>query len=117
MAGGGTTDLGHRTARGGAIVFAAMLLEKTLGLGIPAVLARLLTPEDFGPLGMLIITTRDAATIAVFISVAILLLLLFRAAASVRLPDNLAALCQNTALAQEARPLGGVRGPRHFSGL
>jgi hypothetical protein len=110
MADGGTTDLGRRTVRGGVTVFAATLAAKVLGLAVLAILARLLTPEDYGLFGMFMMATRDAGTVAVFVSVAVLLLLLFCVAGSARLRDNLAALCQKMALAREARPLGGVRG-------
>lgn len=44
--------LGHRTIRGGSIVFGSMLSQKLGGLVILAVMARLLTPEDYGLLGM-----------------------------------------------------------------
>ena len=54
-------------------------------------------------LGMFVMATRDGGTVAVFVSVAVLLLLLFRVAGSVRLRDSLAALRQNMALAREAR--------------
>jgi UDP-GlcNAc:undecaprenyl-phosphate GlcNAc-1-phosphate transferase len=54
-------------------------------------------------LGMFMMATRDAGTVAVFVSVAVLLLLLFRVAGSVHLRDSLAALRQNMALAREAR--------------
>jgi len=57
IADGGTHNLGRRTVRGGAIVFAAVLLERTIGLGILAVLARLLTPEDYGLFGMVLVMT------------------------------------------------------------
>ena len=49
---GGMSDLRGRTVRGGTIILAVQVLRQVLGLGITAVLARLLTPEDFGLLGM-----------------------------------------------------------------
>ena len=54
---GGTKDLGRRTVRGGAVVFGSMVLQKAVGLGILATLARLLTPEDYGLLGMVFALT------------------------------------------------------------
>jgi PST family polysaccharide transporter len=48
----GTKDLGGQAVRGGAVVFGAMALQKILTLVVMAVLARLLTPEDYGLLGM-----------------------------------------------------------------
>lgn len=50
-----TEGLKGRTIRGGAIVFGNMLLQKALLLVVYAVLARLLTPRDYGLLGMVFI--------------------------------------------------------------
>ena len=54
-------------------------------------------------LGMFMMATRDESTVVVFVSVAVLLLLLFRVVGSVRLRESLAALRENMALAREAR--------------
>ena len=50
-----TGDLKERTIRGGAIVFGNMFVQKALLLVIYAVLARLLTPKDYGILGMVFV--------------------------------------------------------------
>jgi O-antigen/teichoic acid export membrane protein len=50
---GGMFDLRGRTVRGGTIILVSQVIRQVLSLGITAVLARLLTPEDFGLLGMI----------------------------------------------------------------
>ena len=52
-----THNLGRRTIHGGAVVFGSMLMQKLVGLVILAVMARLLTPEDYGLLGMVFAMT------------------------------------------------------------
>jgi len=47
------SELRTRTIRGGAIVFGAMFVNKAVSLAILAVLARLLTPRDYGLFGMI----------------------------------------------------------------
>lgn len=46
-------DLKRRSLRAGLIVFAAQPIKLTIGIGTTALLARLLTPADFGLLAML----------------------------------------------------------------
>jgi O-antigen/teichoic acid export membrane protein len=46
------SSLTQRTVRGGAIVFAVQIIQQLCRLGILAVLARLLTPHDYGLFGM-----------------------------------------------------------------
>ncbi len=50
-------NLGRRTARGGAVVFASMVLQKVVVLGVMMVLARILTKEDYGLVGMVLALT------------------------------------------------------------
>lgn len=50
-------QLGRRVLRGGAVVFGAMLLQKLLGLLLLAIMARLLTPRDYGLMGMVLAVT------------------------------------------------------------
>jgi len=45
-------DLKGRTVRGGAIMFGAQVLKVTLNMGSTMALARLLTPADYGLIGM-----------------------------------------------------------------
>lgn len=52
-----TDRLGDRAKRGGAVVFAAMLVQRAIGLVCLAVLARQLSPRDFGLMGMLGVLT------------------------------------------------------------
>ena len=47
-----TDDISGKAVRGGAVVFGAMAVQKALALALMAVLARLLTPEDYGLFGM-----------------------------------------------------------------
>ena len=53
----GTLNLGSRTMRGGAIIFGAQIIQQFIRLGITAFLARLLTPGDYGLLGMVMAFT------------------------------------------------------------
>jgi O-antigen/teichoic acid export membrane protein len=48
-------DLGGRSARGGAVTLSAQLFKFVLGTASTIVLARLLTPEDYGLIGMVAI--------------------------------------------------------------
>ena len=48
-------DLRGRSVRGGAVTLANQALKFLLTLGSMAILARLLTPEDFGLIAMVII--------------------------------------------------------------
>jgi len=52
---GGATNLTARTVRGGAIVFGIQIARHLIRLGIIAVLARLLTPYDYGLMGMALV--------------------------------------------------------------
>jgi PST family polysaccharide transporter len=45
-------DLVGRTARGGAVTIVSQGLKFVLGMGGTVILARLLTPEDYGLIGM-----------------------------------------------------------------
>ena len=47
-------DLHHRTVRGGAVTVTAQVAKAVLQLGAVLVLARILTPEDFGRVGMVL---------------------------------------------------------------
>ena len=51
----GQEDLGSRTVRSTLITIGAMVLQQGMRLGVMAVLARLLTPEDYGLLGMVFV--------------------------------------------------------------
>src|SRR4051812_25538851 len=51
-------DLGRRSARGGAVTIAAQILKFIVGTGSTIVLARLLTPQDYGLIGMVAIITN-----------------------------------------------------------
>ena len=59
---GGDSDLRGRAARGGSIVFGVQLLQQGLRLVMLAVMARLLTPSDYGLLGMVLAFTALLAT-------------------------------------------------------
>src|SRR5687768_12830163 len=48
-------DLGSRTARGGVLIAASQGIKFCIGLGGTVILARLLTPVDFGLIGMVAI--------------------------------------------------------------
>jgi O-antigen/teichoic acid export membrane protein len=50
-------DLRQSTVRGGMFVFTNTLLQKILNLGIIAIMARLLTPADYGLMGMVLALT------------------------------------------------------------
>ena len=52
-----TKGLGARTARGGAITFAAQGFKFMVGLGATMVLGRLLRPSDYGLIGMVAVVT------------------------------------------------------------
>ncbi|MCK5270046.1 MAG: lipopolysaccharide biosynthesis protein [Sedimentisphaerales bacterium] len=52
-----THNLKGRTVRGGVMVIGSMLAQKIVGLVILAIMARLLTPEDYGLLGMVFAMT------------------------------------------------------------
>ena len=52
-----THNLKERTVRGGAMVIGSMLAQKAVGLVVLAIMARLLTPEDYGLLGMVFVMT------------------------------------------------------------
>jgi O-antigen/teichoic acid export membrane protein len=51
-------DLGRRSARGGAVTIGAQALKFIIGTGSTIVLARLLTPQDYGLIGMVVIITN-----------------------------------------------------------
>src|SRR6266545_2962048 len=51
------SDLGGRTARGAAVTFVSQALKFIIGFSGTVVLARLLTPEDYGLVGMIAVFT------------------------------------------------------------
>ena len=51
------TNLGGRTARGGAVAVTNQALKLCITLGATAVMARLLTPQDYGLIGMVAFVT------------------------------------------------------------
>jgi len=51
------TNLGGRTARGGAVAIFAQALRFIITIGATSILARLLTPQDYGLIGMVAIVT------------------------------------------------------------
>ncbi len=57
-------DLGRATARGGTLAVAAQIARLTLQLGVLAILARLLAPEDFGLVAMALVLTGFLAMFA-----------------------------------------------------
>jgi PST family polysaccharide transporter len=50
-------DLGRRTARGGAVTVTSQGLKFVISMAATVVLARLLTPQDYGLVGMVVIVT------------------------------------------------------------
>jgi PST family polysaccharide transporter len=54
-------DLGLRTARGGVVTIASQGLTFVLSLGATAVMARLLSPQDYGLIGMVAVFTNFVA--------------------------------------------------------
>ena len=50
-------DLRRRSVRGGAVTLSAQGCKFALGLASTAVLARLLTPDDFGLIAMVLVLT------------------------------------------------------------
>ena len=54
-------DLGARAARGGAVMVGAQALRFLITMGSTVVLARLLTPEDYGLVGMVLVVTGFVA--------------------------------------------------------
>src|SRR5262245_61590071 len=54
-------NLGARTARGGAVVLAAQAFKFAATLGATMVLARLLSPSDYGVVGMVAVVTGFAS--------------------------------------------------------
>ena len=50
-----TTNLGGRTARGGAVAVIAQALKFIITIAATSILARLLTPQDYGLIGMVAI--------------------------------------------------------------
>ena len=54
-------DLKGRSVRGGAVTLAAQALKFVLQMGSTMVLARLLTPDDFGLIAMVVVVTGFAA--------------------------------------------------------
>src|ERR1700730_8106499 len=51
------TNLGGRTARGGAVAITAQALKFIITIGATSILARLLTPQDYGLIGMVAFVT------------------------------------------------------------
>src|SRR6267143_872658 len=51
-------DLGARSARGGAVTLIAQVLKFVLSTAATIVLARMLTPQDYGLIGMVVIITN-----------------------------------------------------------
>jgi O-antigen/teichoic acid export membrane protein len=56
------TNLGGRTARGGAVAITNQALKFIITLGATAVMARLLTPQDYGLIGMVAFVTGFVST-------------------------------------------------------
>ena len=56
-----TEKIGFQALRGGAITMASTLVQRILGLIILAILARLLSPEEYGLLGMVFVVTSFLA--------------------------------------------------------
>ncbi len=50
-------NLGARTARGGAVTFASQGFKFAASMAATVVLARLLRPEDYGLIGMVVVVT------------------------------------------------------------
>ncbi|HYG82725.1 MAG TPA: oligosaccharide flippase family protein, partial [Pyrinomonadaceae bacterium] len=50
-------DLGRRTARGGAVVLGSQGFKFALNMAATIVLARLVTPQDYGLIGMVLVLT------------------------------------------------------------
>jgi PST family polysaccharide transporter len=59
-------DLGGRVARGAAWMLTLMIVRTALTLGATAILARLLTPADYGYVAMATVVTEFAAMLCVF---------------------------------------------------
>ncbi len=59
-------DLGGRVARGAAWMLTLMVVRTVLTLGATAILARLLTPADYGYVAMAAVVTEFAAMLCVF---------------------------------------------------
>ncbi len=55
-------DLRMRTTRGGAVTMVSQGLKFVLGVGATVVLARLLTPQDYGLIGMVVVVTGFVST-------------------------------------------------------
>ena len=51
------TNLGRRTLRGGFVTIASQGIKFFLGIGTAVVLGRLLTPQDYGLIGMVVVVT------------------------------------------------------------
>src|SRR5205085_7560136 len=56
-----TTTIASRTARGGAVTMLSHGLKFALSIGATAVLARLLSPQDYGLIGMVAVFTGFVA--------------------------------------------------------
>ncbi len=54
-------NLGRRTARGGAIMVGSQALKFVINMATTVVLARLLTPQDYGLIGMVLVVTSFVA--------------------------------------------------------
>jgi len=59
---GGSSDLRGRAARGGSVVLTVQLLKQGVQLVLLAILARLLTPHDYGLIGMVLVFVALLAT-------------------------------------------------------
>lgn len=55
------TNLGGRTVRGGAVTIVSQGIKFVLGIAATIVLARLLTPQDYGLIGMVVVVTGFVA--------------------------------------------------------
>src|SRR6476646_2087877 len=51
-------SLGGRTARGGVVTMASHGMKFAVSIGATAILARLLTPQDYGLIGMVAVATN-----------------------------------------------------------
>ncbi len=55
-------DIGGHTVRGGAVTILSHGLKFAVGIIATAILARLLTPQDYGLIGMVAVTTNFCGT-------------------------------------------------------
>lgn len=51
------TNLGGCTARGGVVVISTQAIKFFITIGATSIMARLLTPQDYGLIGMVLVVT------------------------------------------------------------